>query len=281
MSLTSLLEADEVRRRFREEFEKPDMEARPEREAPVVTDRPAHVGTAFDYLLRFHIRHLNPETARGRPWTAGAALRLLSGKQKEEAQKVIQRAKTARDDYVTSGEAPPGLIKAVLGLARLDVVVRTKGSVDISGVEAVAEGDVDDLQRLHEIIPSYCFGAEDHCVLNPTFGKASLLAGGADADLLIDDALIEIKTVKDATFERSMLDQLLGYYTLHVIAGVDGLDEKPKIQRIGVYFSRHAHLHLIDLDEIVDRSTYPDFVEWFAKYCMQRQARPGSGRSTG
>ena len=77
-----------------------------------------------------------------------------------------------------------------------------------------------------------------------------------------------MKTVKEASFTRDTFNQLLGYYTLHVIGGVGDLDPKPEINRVGVYFSRHAHLHVLDLDAVIDRSTYPDFVEWFALRAM-------------
>ena len=85
MSLTSLLQTSEVRRRFREEFEKPTMEASPDCVAPPISDRPAHVGTAFDYLLRFRLRSLNPETVKDRRWVAEAAVQLLPADDQEIA----------------------------------------------------------------------------------------------------------------------------------------------------------------------------------------------------
>jgi hypothetical protein len=37
--------------------------------------------------------------------------------------------------------------------------------------------------------------------LNPDFGFASKLVGGADADIVLDSTLIDIKTVKAATLK--------------------------------------------------------------------------------
>lgn len=272
MSLTSLLQTDEVRRRFRDAFEKPSMDAAPPIQAPVITDRPSHVGAAFDYLLRFHLRRLNPEVVAGRTWTAETAAELLSNAEREKALETIRRAKEARDAYVASGKLTQTLLEAELHLARLDLVARTRrtGSIDITGIDPVTEADVDDLRQLQEIIPDDPFQASDLCLLNPTFGKASGLVGGADADLLLDNTLIEIKTVNKPIFRRDMFDQLLGYYTLHVIGGIGEIEPKPTIRSIGVYFSRHAHLHVVPLDEVIDRSTYPDFVEWFARYALSQ-----------
>jgi hypothetical protein len=280
MSLTSFVESTEVRRRFREEFEKPRMKAAPDLVVPPTTNRPSHVGTAFDYLLRFYARRFNPEVAQGRQWVAESALQLLSGAQKENAEEVVERAKDARDEYVATGDLTRNVLEAALHLARLDLVVRTRssGGLDINAVDPIAEEDLDDLRRLHAAVPERHFRADTLCFLNPTFGKASALVGGADADLLVDDTLIEIKTVKEASFDREMFNQLLGYYTLHIIGGIGEVDPKPTIRRVAVYFSRHAYLHTVHLDEVVDRSTYPDFVEWFAREALKRRAasdRPG------
>lgn len=244
------------------------MEATPDLLAPVQTDRPGHLGTAFDYLFRFTLRRLNPDTVQDERWTAEVAHHFLEGSEVERAQGVIDRAKAVRDAYVASGEHPDGLFEACLDLARLDVAVRTKGRYDISEIDAVQPGDVEDLRQLHDVIPADLFRSETLCLLNPTFGRASRLVGGADADVLIDDLLLDIKTVQTASFSRDMLNQLVGYYTLHVLGGIGGVEPKPTIRRIGVYFSRHAHLHVVDLENVIDRTTYPDFVEWFARYCM-------------
>jgi len=270
VSLTSLLQTSEVRQRFQEEFEKPTMAASPDRLAPVISDRPSHVGTAFDYLLRFLLRRLNPDTIRDRRWVAEAAVQLLPEDDQDTAQAIIEKAKLARETFVESGTLRRETLDAVLRLAHLDVVVRTRssGSEGLPKSDSVSEADLEDLRQLHEVVPRDQFGAKRLCFLNPTFGRASALVGGADADLVLDETLIDVKTVQEASFTRDAFNQLLGYYTLHVIGGVGGMDPKPEINRIGVYFSRHAHLYTVDLARVIDRSTYPDFVEWFARHAI-------------
>jgi len=146
MSLSSFLETSEVRRRFREEFEKPAFEPDPELVAPPVSNRPSHVGTAFDYLLRFHLRRLNSEVASDRQWVAESALKLLSGHGEDAARKRVEWAKAARNDYVASGNATREVLEAALHLARLDLVARTGGRKDISTVKAVTGADIEDLR---------------------------------------------------------------------------------------------------------------------------------------
>ncbi|MDA8053513.1 MAG: hypothetical protein M0012_05085 [Deltaproteobacteria bacterium] len=89
--------------------------------------------------------------------------------------------------------------------------------------------------------------------------------GGADADLVIDDTIIDIKTTKKLAPDRNYFNQLLGYYTLYCISGFDGINYKPEINNIAIYFSRYAYLHVIPLSKVIDYSTFPMFIEWFKK----------------
>jgi hypothetical protein len=72
-------------------------------------------------------------------------------------------------------------------------------------------------------------------VLNPTFA-GSRDVGNADADLIIDGCLIEVKTsVSSQWFPKETLYQLLGYVLL------DYGDEH-RIRSVGIYFARQATL---------------------------------------
>ena len=71
-------------------------------------------------------------------------------------------------------------------------------------------------------------------VLNPTFEGSSDVSG-ADADLIIDDCLIEIKATIQSKFRDPVLPQLLGYLLL------DYPDEF-HIESVGLYLARHGTL---------------------------------------
>ena len=83
--------------------------------------------------------------------------------------------------------------------------------------------------------------------LNPVFGYGSRLVGGADADMIIDGTLIDIKTTKDPTFKEDYYYQLVGYYILSLLGRIDTSYWKSRnnaaVHRIGIYFSRHGVLH--------------------------------------
>ena len=79
-------------------------------------------------------------------------------------------------------------------------------------------------------------------VLNPKFGLGSDAIGGADADLIVDGCLIEIKTTKQSAVDPVSLRQLAGYTLL------DWQDTQ-RIQAVGLYLSRHGLLVRWPLDE--------------------------------
>ena len=82
------------------------------------------------------------------------------------------------------------------------------------------------------------FKTESLCILNPIFGRASGLVGGADCDLVIDDTLIDIKTTKYLALKREYFNQLIGYYVLSKIDQIQGAPRGYAIRRLGIYFSR-------------------------------------------
>jgi hypothetical protein len=113
------------------------------------------------------------------------------------------------------------------------------------------------------IVDANLFKSSGVVLLNPTFGLASALVGGADGDLLIDDLLIDVKTTKELSLEREAFNQLIGYYTLYTIDGIDGTPPQHEVKRLGIYFSRYAYLHIISVENVINFSRFPQFLEWF------------------
>lgn len=269
MSLTSFLDQPDVKARFRQEFPKPSFGLRKELLAPSLTDHYSQVGTAFDYLLRFYLSYLNPMTITKGHWVAELAIvHLLDNPAlRARAEEIIAQAKTRVAVFQQNGQFTDELLESALRLASLDSIFRAR-----RGFEQIGQADardVEDLRNLIGLVDPAVFKAKYLCLVNPTFGQASRLVGGADADLVIDETLIEIKTVKKLELKRETFDQLIGYYILHELGGVAELQPKPAIRNIAVYFSRHGYLHRMDLEALIDRSTFPTFVEWFKERAGQ------------
>jgi len=178
-----------------------------------------------------------------------------------KAKQIIEQAKTVYSNYLLSGEIIDELMESALLLAQLDPIARA-GYID-KNLGTIDKEDVADLRNLISIVNPDTFRAKELCMLNPTFGEASELVGGADADIVIDDTLIEIKTVKDLNLKRDYFDQLMGYYTLFRLGGIDYAPHTPRIERIGIYYSRYGEFYTIPIRDVVNEETFPSFMEWF------------------
>ena len=300
LSLSKFIDFPDVKAKLRQEFVKPRFSVNKPLLAPLITMNPPKIGTAFDYLLRFCANYLNPKAITGK-WTAEESLKILElsrdndtiiidaknrivqvqnadliprdyvkkckklkQKHYSEAKKVIETAKENLDSYLRTGEMNNDLIKSSLALAQLDVLKR---AMYLSNSKSfIAErNDVEDLRHLISIAKPDIFKATQVCVLNPNFGPEAIKLMNADGDIVIDDTLIDIKTVKRLNVKREFFNQLIGYYTLYRIGGIKGMSPEHKINKLGIYFSRHGYLHTYKIDDIIDEKIYLDFIEWFKK----------------
>lgn len=170
MSLTSFLSSNkDVREKFRQEFGKPKFTSKKDLLAPPLTKQYIVIGIAFDYLMRFYLKDLNPD-AITRTWVAERSLQYLKSlpgneviyyeerdviefnetKLTRKVQQIIVKAKKVYQDYLFSGKMSVGLIKTALLLARLDPICRS-GFVD-ENIGTVFKEEVADLKKLLSIV---------------------------------------------------------------------------------------------------------------------------------
>jgi hypothetical protein len=71
-------------------------------------------------------------------------------------------------------------------------------------------------------------------LLNPTFA-GSIDVGGADADIIVDGCLIDIKTTKQSKADAAWIRQLAGYLLLDY-------HDTYRLNAVGLYFARHGIL---------------------------------------
>ncbi len=122
-------------------------------------------------------------------------------------------------------------------------VPSTKQNID--ELLAIPEDDwIDDLSQLSlRFYDTYHDLLSRPFILNPTF-SGSRDVGGADADLIVDGCLLEIKTSKLAKIDPGWLRQLAGYLLL------DYTDEH-HIQSLGIYMVRQGLLFSWPVDEFL------------------------------
>lgn len=185
----------------------------------------------------------------------------------EQADLIITQARTNYAEFLRTQQLSLDLIKSALLLAKLDPFAR-RGQID-ENLNGVEERDIEDLRNIMALVDANLFRTTGGVWLNPTFGEASFLVGGADADLVVDDLIVEIKTLRDLKLKRDDFNQLIGYYCLSKIGSLNGSGEEIEISQIGIYYSRHSYLHVINMSEVVNPLTWTPFLEWF----QERAAR--------
>ena len=285
MSLTELITEPGVRAQLSKMIRRPDFGGGRKLLAPPLTKHYTLVGTAFDYLFRFYLKRVNPQAVERSCWVAEQAALYMDGTPMVDAngrfdilpelvtnldqyglavemRRIMIEARKNYQLYLKNGRVTDRLVRSAIGLAKLDVISRT-GRLDLVDLADVDKRDRDDLQQLAKMIPTDDFKERAVCVLNPTFGEASQLVGGADADVILDDTLIEVKTVMKCQLQSKYLHQLVGYYCLYRIGGVSGVPADRPLRRLGVYFSRHGYLYTVPVTECWRARDFKAFLRWF------------------
>lgn len=271
----SFIKIPEVKMLFKKEFPLSRISLQGEMKAVPVTKNYSLVGTAFDYLFRFYLEHENPNCVT-KHWVAEDSLALLEQTIDEYGKKatkemldasdkmmlLLEDAKENHEKYLNTGNLGDDLIRSSVELAQIDAYYRS-GIIPPS-LGHVDSGDVQDLRNLVSLVKPDTFKAKNACFLNPTFGYGSQLVGGADADLIVDDMLVDLKTTKFLSFTQEHYNQLIGYYILSKLGKVNESEDIP-ISKIGIYFSRHGILHTISARKIEEHPNFPKFVDVFEK----------------
>jgi hypothetical protein len=230
------------------------------------------VGASFDYLMRTLVERMNPACQR-KPWIASAALVFfrqdleeIDGRLFTLAKGCHDRALAAHKQYLGDGVLTDELLLGAIHLARIDRAYRDGPEyLRKEWFTAAYPREMTDLRRLYEIVPREKFQSSGQCFLNPTFDLASELVEGADADIIIDDCLIDIKTTKYLRLKVADLHQVVGYYILCLLSGKSAKRPLGEIRRVGIYFSRHAFLHTLEIEKIIEAAAMPRLVKGFVE----------------
>jgi hypothetical protein len=287
MSLSKFLSLKDVHSFLKQNLEKPSMIKGVELKVPLASPRPAIIGTAFDYLLRFYIKYSIPSAIENlwhAEWALSSPLSPLlkdsiydietgkfdktpNTKQFITAQRYLAVAKKEYSKYIKSGNLTHDLISSTIFLAQLEDIYRS-GYIDLEVAES-HEQDILELSALISNVNPDLGKSKSIVLLNPTFGKGSELVQGADADLFIDSTLIDIKTTKNFELPLGYYLQLISYAILHEIGSIGEQNPKVKIDKIGIYYSRFGYLFSLHLNDLLSQSELNDFSIWFRKRAEQ------------
>lgn len=269
MSLTSFLSNPVIKQKFKETFVNPGFKIKTDIKAPPLTGNYGIVGTAFDYIIRFMVQHFNKEKrVHHRNWVAEASFirlsKVLAGTELAQLQNRFKKAKASYQKFIATGKISKELLKDALFLAKLDLYFRSRLLVpDLFRENPL---DVLDLENLYKNIKTADFKCRNHCFINPVFGEGSVLVGGADADLILDGMLIDIKVTKDLKLKRDYLNQLIGYYILALIGGINEGHKGTLIRKVGIYFARHGVIWSVSLSELATLEKFTVFQNWLVNH---------------
>lgn len=267
MSLTTFVERPAIRSAFnkycllKKEYkplERPSVKAEP------LTKNYAQVGVAFDYILRLFLEKLNSDCIMDFGWSALGAFRSIeeTSNNYKIAKEIIADVEFQKKRYTDSGLFTDELLYSTLRLSTLEPIYRANRGFEYIG--RTDPDDVNDLKKLISLINPKDWLGKNCCWLNPSF-NAALLVAGADADIILDDMLIEIKTVKRFCISRAYLNQLIGYYLLDCINGIDNSGKPSSIKRFGIYYSRYGYLWSIKVEDIISKDLTEKMIFWWSK----------------
>ena len=190
----------------------------------------------------------------------------------EHSLKIIEKVKCLRKEFAETGRLSRELIRQTLRMSYIDPVLRAGCGVEYIGTDA-DQLDIEDIEKQFPLIDSELFKSQNRCLLNPTFGKGSQLVGGADADLIIDDKLIDVKTTKKLELPLSYFCQIIGYLLLHRIGGTSSCSGEFEIEQLGIYYSRYGYLFSFNVKDLINDNSLNKFTNWFENHVRNKKAQ--------
>ncbi len=280
LSLTSFVKSPGISNHIVKKWPIPPFNLEAPLRAPPLTKNYSLMGTAFDYLLRFHLKQKHPEAIE-KKWIAESAVDKVQARlailEQDELKKPhflgmheffkngALELKTAKKEYakfLKRCKLTEDLLNSIIQLARLDPYFRA-GYMD-RDLGSADSNDINDLKQLYELIPKKIFSGGTNVLLNPIFPFGSRLVGGADCDVILDREMIDFKTTKFLQLKKDYWVQLVGYAVLADLA-LTVKNDFPKLESFGIYFCRHGVTWNYPINSIYENSKYPRFREWFVQ----------------
>jgi len=76
-----------------------------------------------------------------------------------------------------------------------------------------------------------------------------------------------IQRLSNFVLQREHFNQLMGYYVLTASGGDYAIDT------LALYYSRFGELYTLSVDDVINRDTFPSFVNWFEKRAEEKERR--------
>ena len=270
MSLTQILEESQSKKFLKNLLKKPKMHLFENLVEPT-TKRYSRMGVAFDYALRFGLFHRFSSNVYQTPLVAGKAVYIVVKENFpskfnryrvnfEEAKNILETSE------ISNSMEGRKAAEAAFVLADLDPIFRTKMMFPET---PISEVEITELIELYNLIDFEIFAEYDRIFLNPHFNDGSRRVRGADADLIIGDTLIDVKTTKHPKLTLEMIRQLVGYSLLCNKFGIGGYNSEKynqTINKVGIYFARAGEFFVVELSNIIDETNENIILNWILNH---------------
>lgn len=265
MSVKSFYEVKENRDGFDSFFDELPIDEFGPLRIPSTSPKSASLlGTAFDYGCRFQLMAMNTKfTTERSTWVAEGAARRAKRLRADadtiaslEAAVVAGRAAQQRV-LAADGEFDDEAVDAVFRLAQADVVCRI--SRVFGPTRSLTGAEASELRAAFQLVKKQdAFVAHERCLLNPVFGSGSALIGGADADVIVDNMLIDLKLSASSKLQLPWWREVITYLAL------DDLSESPRrLTDVAIYLARCGSLAILAADKIrKPKKRYAEFLRW-------------------
>ncbi len=289
MSLTSFIKNPRIKEAFEQYATKKRTPEEYQNASILVEDADGPQGSAgasFDYLARFHIARVLRNSkikVHQRQWISEFVQERLYPNRIDSLifdigdnrrwHSYLNEAHSEARAYIAGKESLEWLAVLVQYMANTDLLIRTMMGFN-SNFDASGRVARELITMIDLFDPIQLFEPKTRFILNPSFGYSEKV-GGADADLIVDDRLIELKTTKRLSLTKATLMQLAGYTVLHNLGGVEtekGICTKP-LSKIGVYFARHNVLIEMPIRELFPSDGYEKFKAVFEEEINVREER--------
>lgn len=235
------------------------------------------VGTAFDYLARWIIANIitnNKEQAytdliaeEGVYRCQYEATRLNIDLEKEYNQRIA-----TCQQYINGTGNIEDLIETSIFFAKLEQVFRRQlmpFQIDMDFIFSIEEEIVNDLKNLlsvfqETISDTHIVNENSTVIFNPTFGGASYICGGADADIYIDGVLYDFKCTNKTGYAWNETAQIYGYFLLSNVAkyfsDTTNMLHDYDIHRIAFYRARYGEIEYFDINIEAHTTSIQEFI---------------------
>jgi len=213
-------------------------------------------GTAIDYAIRFGLIHRTECAEHHTPFISAISVHGFIKQTNPELYKTAsvefeEAIDTLFEHEINDSTNGRKAAFSTMILADYDTMFRTRNTMPPS---PITDEQTQEIIDLNDLVPWEFFEQFGNIILNPHFGNGSKRLGGADADIIADDLVIDFKTTVQPKLTLEMVRQLVGYALLCNHFGItSGEDETTphQIKRVGIYFARSSHMYITELSNCI------------------------------